>query len=287
VLGQEPMKGRELRVLTGLIAAPGVERVAEDDHREFAARLLERRAEPGQLIPIDAPAHARVHREQGKALGLDLKVGSALKAGGDPVFAAQPRGLLHQPRDAAVGGAGEPVIGLDPRPHRDAGGIGDEKGGHEAFQRVVPVVIAGNGVDRSVEPLERQPEIRLIVDHRPRRVDDVRRDDHEAHVGPGTGPEDLIAQDVLGGVALARIADHQEREVSGNARWVDGERARRRRSRRRRHDRPGHGRPPGVGAILGPGVVDRGGPVLGVEVPVHAPDGDRGHGDRDDGQAHL
>ncbi|HSF04729.1 MAG TPA: hypothetical protein VLG10_02965 [Methylomirabilota bacterium] len=133
VLGQEPVKRRELLVLAGLIAASGVERVAEDDHLEFAARLLERRAEPGQLIRIDAPEHAGVDREQGKALRLDLKVGGALKSGRNSVFAAQPRGLLNQPGDAVVGGAGEPMVGLDARAQCHPGGVGDEEGGHEVL----------------------------------------------------------------------------------------------------------------------------------------------------------
>jgi hypothetical protein len=68
-------------------------------------------------------------------------------------------------------------------------------------------MVARDRVDRSVESLERQPEVRLVVLHRSGRIDDVRRDDHEAHVGWSAGPDDLVAQDVLRGVALARIAD--------------------------------------------------------------------------------
>ena len=265
----------------------GVERMAEDDHRELAPRLLEPRAQPGELVRIDAPEHAGIDRQQREPLGLDLEIRRVLKPGGHAVLSSQPRRLPHQPRDAAVGRAGQSMVGLDTRAHRHGGRLGHEEGGHEAFERVVPVVVAGNGVDRLVEPLERQPEVRLVVLHRPRGIDDVRRDDHEAHVGAGPGPDDLIAQDVLGRVALSRIADHQEREVAGDSRRTEREGPRRIRLRRGGPDRTRHGRPPGVGPLLRPGVVDRRRPVLGVEIPAHPPDGNRRHGDRDDRQPHL
>ena len=56
---------------------------------------------------------------------------------------------------------------------------------------------------------------------------------------------------------------------------------------RRREHRTRHRDAPGVGALLGPGVVDPGRPVLRVEIPAHAPDGHGGDDDRDQRQAHL
>ena len=50
---------------------------------------------------------------------------------------------------------------------------------------------------------------------------------------------------------------------------------------------PHHGGPPHVGPRLGPRVPHAGSPILGVEIPAHAPDGSRSGDDRGDGQSHL
>ena len=85
-------------------------------------------------------------------------------------------------------------------------------------------MIAGDGVDRLFDPFERQPELRLVVLDCPRRVDDVRRDDHEPHGVLPRSRDELVAQDVLRGVSFARIADDQEGEISGiDAGRLDGE----------------------------------------------------------------
>ena len=100
VLAQECLQGREVVVTGRQILAARVERMAEDGHLELAARLLERRTEPRELVGIDAPEHARVDGEQGEALGLDLEVGRALQSSRDAVLALQARGLSDQPGDA-------------------------------------------------------------------------------------------------------------------------------------------------------------------------------------------
>ena len=102
------------------------------------------------LIGIDASEHAGIHRQQREALVVDLEIRRVLKSGGHAIFPSKPRRLPHQPVDAAVGRARQPMVGLDARAHRRASRLGDEEGGREAFERVVPVVVAGNGVDRLV-----------------------------------------------------------------------------------------------------------------------------------------
>ena len=74
-------------------------------------------------------------------------------------------------------------VRLDAGPHRRVRGAGLEKRRRERLERIVPVVVAGNRVDRLGDALEGQPELRLVVLHRPDRVDDVGGDDDEAHVG--------------------------------------------------------------------------------------------------------
>src|SRR4029453_12307448 len=59
VLAQELVKGGEVGVAGALVVPARVERMSEDDHRELAARSLEPRAEPGELVDVDAPEHAR------------------------------------------------------------------------------------------------------------------------------------------------------------------------------------------------------------------------------------
>ena len=147
----------------------------------------------------------------------------------------------------------------------------------------------GNRVDRPGDALERQPEFCLVVAHRAGRVDDVGRNDDEPDVGLAANGEQLVAQHVLRGVALAGVADDDEREVA------------------RVDPRRGDGEQRGADAGQLPSAVTAwtiasrhvsvrdaahefhmpGGPVLGVEVPAHAPDRDRRGDDGRKRQADL
>ena len=75
-----------------------------------------------------------------------------------------------------------PQIRVHPRPDARARRLWLKECGRERFERVLPVVVAGNCVHRPGYSLERQPELRLVVVHRSRRVDDVGRHDDETDV---------------------------------------------------------------------------------------------------------
>ena len=110
----------------------------------------------------------------------------------------------------ALGRARQPQVGVGARLHGGARGVGLEERREERLERVVPIVVARDGVDRLRHALERQPELRLVVDHRAVRVDDVGRDDDEAHVVATGDRQQLIAQHVLRRVAFAGVADDDE-----------------------------------------------------------------------------
>jgi hypothetical protein len=71
-------------------------------------------------------------------------------------------------------------------------------------------VVAGNGVDRTRDPFERQKEFGLVVDHGAGRIHDVGGHNDEADVRAVRDREELIPQHVLRGVSLAGVADHHE-----------------------------------------------------------------------------
>ena len=170
-----------------------------------------------------------------------------------------------------------------------ARGLGFEERRHEAFERVVPVVIAGNRVQRLRHALERQPEARLVVLHRAGRIDDVRRQHHEPDVVGVGGAEQRVLEDLLAGVALAGVADDDERERLGAGEVVgrDAEAAAVERGAAAGDDGTHHGGAPGVRARRGPRVPHARRPVLRVEVPAHAPDRHRGDDDRRERQPDL
>ena len=202
--------------------------MAQDGHRELAGRPVERRSKPLGLGGVDRSQDAGVDGDEREPIRLDLEEGRALKPGRHAVHRPEPLGLANEAVDAVLGRAREAQVGLDSRANARARGVGLEERRGEPLERVVPVMIAGDGVDRPRDALERQPELRFVVVHRSRRVHDVRRDDDESHVGVIRHGEDLIAKDVLGGVALARIADDDEREVAGADTWrLHGERVER------------------------------------------------------------
>ncbi len=182
-----------------------------------------------------------------------------------------------------------PLVLCDAGPHRGSRRLRLEEGRGESFERVVPVVVARNRVDRLGHALERQPEPRLVVLHRAGRIDDVGREDDEPDILGGGGAEQRIAQHVLAGVALARVADDDERErlAAADAGGRDGKAAAVERRASGLDDRADHRRAPGIGARRGPRVPDTRRPVLGVEVPAHAPDRNRGDDDRGERQPDL
>ena len=155
--------------------------MSQQNHDEFAARGRQGRLEPLQLVRVNAPGHARVDGDQGEMRGLDLEERSVLEPGGHAVFLAQQGGPRDELVDTLVRRAGEVLVGLDARVHCRPGGGGRQERGVEALERVVPVMIAGDRVNRLIDPFEREPELRLVVIHGPRRVDDVRGDDYETH----------------------------------------------------------------------------------------------------------
>ena len=143
------------------------------------------------------------------------KKGAALPAALDAVEFAQPPRPIEQPIDPAAVRAGEIEVGFGARRERGARRVRFEKIGVEPFERIEPVVVAGDRVDRLGESLERQIEILLVVLHGAGRIDDVRRDDEELHVVPPADLEIAVDQRVLRGVALAGIADDDEAEIAG------------------------------------------------------------------------
>ena len=186
----------------------------DDGHRELAARPLEGRVEPRPLRGVDPLDDPGVDGDEREAIGLHLEERPALKARRDLVLRAQPLRFGDQSVDAPARGARQAQVGLGAGPHGGARGVGLEKRREERLERVVPVVIARNGVHRLPHALEGQPELRLVVDHRAVRVHDVRRDDDESHVIATGDGQELIAQHVLRRVALAGIADDDEGEVA-------------------------------------------------------------------------
>ena len=98
------------------------------------------------------------------------------------VQATQPCGLGHELIHAASIGAGKPIIGFDARFYRSAGSLRLQDVRIETFQRIVPVVISGNGVDRLSESLEGEEKVAFVILDGSCRIDDVGGDDKELHV---------------------------------------------------------------------------------------------------------
>ena len=179
--------------------------------------------------------------------------------------------------NAAPGRGGQPVVRHHTGVHARPGRVGLQEIGGEALQRVVPVVIARDSVDRLREPLEGEIKLGFVIQHRARGIDHVRGNDQKLHVRPLAQEQILIAQAVLGGPAFAGIAEHQETEVgfAGDPFGRDLEKA------LFAHvqfpvallDSQDHLFAPDIGACGGPVVPDPGGPALAVEKPAESPDG--------------
>ena len=105
-----------------------------------------------------------------------------------------------------------PSSAVDARAHRHPRGAGLEERGDEAFERVVPVVIARDRVNGFRHALERKPESRLVVPHRAGGIDHVGGQHDEPHIVGGRGANQRVAQHLLAGIALAGVADDDEGE---------------------------------------------------------------------------
>ena len=126
--------------------------VTDDRHDELSPAAIERALEPRPLLFVDAAQDAGVDRQQCEIAGLQFEERSSLMSDVDAVQAAQSRRLGHEPFHAAGIGAGQPIIGFDARLYRRARRLWLQEVCVEPFQRIVPVVISGNGVDRLGEP---------------------------------------------------------------------------------------------------------------------------------------
>ncbi len=210
------------------------------------------------------------------------KNGAALVGVGDAVELAQLLAALQQRVDPALVGAGQVQVGLDAGGKRGTRRLWLQEIGVEAFERIEPVVVARDRIDRLGEALERQVEIVLVVGHRAGRIDHVRRDHQKLDVVAPAEVEIALDQRILRGVAFAGVADHDEAEVAAVdagrrdpeqavACAVDG------------GDRIDHAGAPDVDAQLRHLLVDAARPALRVEIPAEAPDRidrDEQHGER-------
>jgi hypothetical protein len=79
-------------------------------------------------------------------------------------------------------GASKSKIGFDASFYRRTRRLGLEKVCVERFQRIVPIVIAGNRIDRLGEPLEGKIKISFVIMHRSCGIDHVRGYDEKLHV---------------------------------------------------------------------------------------------------------
>ncbi len=143
------------------------------------------------------------------------KKGARCPAASDAVELPEPACPVDQAIDPGAARARQTEVGFDARCKGSARRLRIEKIGIEPFERVEPVVVAGNRVDRFGKPVERQIEIPLIVLHCAGRIDHVRCHDQEFHGVPSPDLEIAVDQRVLRCVAFAGIADHDEGEIAG------------------------------------------------------------------------
>ena len=150
--------------------------------------------------------------EQREIGRLDLEERRLLSPGLDAVLPAQEVRTPDELLDAAVRRAGHAAVGVDARAHRRPRGARAEERGRKSLERVVPVVVARDGVNRLGHALERKPEAGLVVLHRAGGIDHVGGQHDEPHIGGGRGANQRVAQHVLAGIALAGVADDDEGE---------------------------------------------------------------------------
>jgi hypothetical protein len=252
--------------------------MAHDRHGELAAAAGERALDPCRLSVVERAQHAGVDREQREILGLQFEERRSLGADVDAVLPTQARRVRHQLVDAASIRAGQSEVGLDTRCYRRPRGVGLEEVGIEPFQRIIPVVIAGNCVDRLGEAMKGKIKIGFVIMHRSRGIDDVGRYDEKLHVV--AQPQFQVARDqrILRRVAFAGIADDEKAEIPSSfqaaridakdivaAAAVDA------------CDGVGHFGAPGINPQLCHLLIDAGRPAFRVEIPAEPPDRVEGH----------
>src|SRR5207253_860570 len=99
-------------VLTALIAAAGVEGVAQDRHDALALGAFQSRFQPSPLLGIDAAQHARIDDDEHEAVSLHFKKGATLPAGANGVFLPKPPCLIDIALDAVFGRRRQTAISL-------------------------------------------------------------------------------------------------------------------------------------------------------------------------------
>ena len=174
----------------------------------FPRGAVERPLQPCLLRRVDRP-RCRCHGTSAKR-----SVWTRSRAPAETLFGTVLGGgdFVDQLIDPRVGSARHPRSASTRAPI-SRGGRRLEEGCRKRLEGVVPVVIAPDGVDRYGSRLERQPEVRLVVLHRPGRVQTS--DDTTTTARPiRSRPPELITKYVLGRIAFARVADDDEGEVS-------------------------------------------------------------------------
>src|SRR5262245_37545795 len=147
--------------------------MTDDRHDELAPATFERALDPRTLSVIHRAQDSRIYCNQCKVVGLQFKERRSLASGLDAVQTAHALGVCRKPVDAARICARQLQIGVDPRFHGNACGLGLEEIGVESFERVKPVVIAGNRINRFSKPLKWKIELSFVVFYRSGRIDYV------------------------------------------------------------------------------------------------------------------
>jgi len=202
-----------------------------------------------------------------------FKKGPALPAGAHIVFPPQPGRFLDVAVNTVLGRCGQTTVGLDAGHHAGTGGFRLQEAGGKAFERVVPVVVTRYGVDGFREAFEGKVELRLIIEHCPGRVNHIRGDESELHIGPLSQEQVLVPQRLLRGAALARVAQDEKGKIriAADAVGLEQEQALGCNMGIALLDGLDHVLAPDVGAGRRPVIPDAGGPALAVEKPAEAP----------------
>src|SRR5579862_193143 len=77
---------REGLVVPALVTAAGIERMAQNGHREFPPRTLQCGFQPGPLVGVHSPKNPGIDGDQGKSLRLHLEKWAPLPTGTHAIF---------------------------------------------------------------------------------------------------------------------------------------------------------------------------------------------------------